>query len=474
MAQRTTVTLRERLLGLAPILRPHWERLQKSPLGYRLARGAFWTLAGTVVSRGLSLLSSMLVARMVGKVGFGELGIIQSTVGMFGVLAGFGMGLAATKHVAQYRTEEPQRAGRIIVFMELVTLGSSALLFVALALAARPLAQHTLAAPQLASVLVVGGLLLPFSALNGVQTGSLSGLEAFRAIARVNLTAGLLSFPLVVAGAYLGGLMGAVAGLVASQAANCFLSHQALRAEAERFGITFPLAGCTGDRRLLWHFSLPAVLGNAASWGAGWGSSVILVNQVSGYADMGVVSVGNQWRAALMFLPGLLLNASLPMLASETNPAGFGRTLALAHKLISAVVLPVTLVLMLAAGAILSFYGTGFSSGRTALVYMLAAAAVSAVSSPAGSAIVARGNMWFSLGLNLINAVVYLLLSWWLAPSRGAEGVSLALFAAYLTQALLGYWYLRLQLPPGMFRRNLILMGAIGMVAIALQYLPVF
>jgi hypothetical protein len=66
-----------------------WDRLEASPLGYRLARGAFWSLAGTFISRGLSLIASIIVARMLGKVGFGELGIIQSTMGMFGVFAGF-------------------------------------------------------------------------------------------------------------------------------------------------------------------------------------------------------------------------------------------------------------------------------------------------------------------------------------------------------------------------------------------------
>jgi len=37
---------------------------------------------------------------LLGTVGFGELGVIQSTVGMFGVFAGLGLGMTATKYVA--------------------------------------------------------------------------------------------------------------------------------------------------------------------------------------------------------------------------------------------------------------------------------------------------------------------------------------------------------------------------------------
>ena len=87
-----------------------FHRIEESPLGYRLARGAFWSLVGTVLSRALSVVSSILVARMLGKVGMGELGMIQSTVGIFSAFAGLGMGVTATKFVAENRTRDPQCA----------------------------------------------------------------------------------------------------------------------------------------------------------------------------------------------------------------------------------------------------------------------------------------------------------------------------------------------------------------------------
>ncbi|NOZ40854.1 MAG: oligosaccharide flippase family protein [Planctomycetes bacterium] len=76
-------------------------------------------MAGAVISRGLMLVASILVARMLGKTVYGELGMIRSTVGMFGVFAGFGLGLTATKHVAEFRESDPERAGRIVGFTEL-------------------------------------------------------------------------------------------------------------------------------------------------------------------------------------------------------------------------------------------------------------------------------------------------------------------------------------------------------------------
>src|SRR5882672_5888251 len=78
------------------------------------AIGAFWALVGAVVSRGLTLASSVVAGRLLGTTGFGEVGMIQSTQGLFGVLAGAGLGLAATKYVAEFRSVDAAKAGRCV------------------------------------------------------------------------------------------------------------------------------------------------------------------------------------------------------------------------------------------------------------------------------------------------------------------------------------------------------------------------
>jgi O-antigen/teichoic acid export membrane protein len=83
-----------------PLLRHYKERVEASPSGCRLAKVAFWSLAGSLISRGLGLLSAILVGRMLGKDGFGELGTTQSTFGLFAMLAELGIWLAANKYMA--------------------------------------------------------------------------------------------------------------------------------------------------------------------------------------------------------------------------------------------------------------------------------------------------------------------------------------------------------------------------------------
>ena len=65
------------------------ELFPANSLRARFTTAAFWSIAGAVISRGCVLLASIACARLLGKTGFGELGMIQSTVGVFGIFAGF-------------------------------------------------------------------------------------------------------------------------------------------------------------------------------------------------------------------------------------------------------------------------------------------------------------------------------------------------------------------------------------------------
>ncbi|PYS80065.1 MAG: polysaccharide biosynthesis protein, partial [Acidobacteria bacterium] len=134
---------------------------------------------GAVASRVLGLAASIFVARVLGKEGFGEVGIVQSTVGMFQVFASFGLGITATKYVAEFRSVDPEKAGRIISLSFTVALATGLLIMVPLIIFAPWLAQRTLAAPPLAGPLRIGSPILLLGALCGAQTGVLAGFEKF-------------------------------------------------------------------------------------------------------------------------------------------------------------------------------------------------------------------------------------------------------------------------------------------------------
>jgi O-antigen/teichoic acid export membrane protein len=106
----------------------------------RFARGVFWSVGGAIASQVLGMIASFVTARLLGKVGVGEVGIVRSTLGAFGVFAGFGLGLTSTKYVAEFRLTNPGRAGRILGLSRIAALSSGAIITVVLFLVAENLA----------------------------------------------------------------------------------------------------------------------------------------------------------------------------------------------------------------------------------------------------------------------------------------------------------------------------------------------
>jgi len=398
-------------------------------------------MAGAVISRGLMLAATVLVARMLGKTGFGELGMIRSTLGMFGVFAGFGLGLTATKHVAEFRTSDPARAGHIIGLSALFASVTGGLMALGLFIFAPWLAQHTINAPHLTGVLRIGALILFINALNGAQTGALAGFEAFKTIAYVNLFVGLISFPILVCGAYFGGLTGAVWALTINLGVNWLLNHIALRKEERRYKVPFTLRNCSREWPVLWRFSLPAFLSGTVAQPVYWACIALLVNQPNGYGEMGIFSAADQWYGMLLFLPSMFGRVVLPVVSDQMgqNKAKPSiKTLVLALKTNLLITVPLATAACIASPYIMSLYGEHFTSGWPTMVVLLLAAVVKAAIAPAGILVAASGKMWIGFATNSFWAVT-IILGTLLLVDFGSLGIVVARLISFVLSAICNY-----------------------------------
>jgi len=391
-------------------------------------------MTGAVISRGLMLAASVLVARILGKTGFGELGMIRSTVGMFGVFAGFGLGLTATKHVAEFRRSDPERAGRIIGLSGLFVMLTGGLMALGLFIFAPWLAEHTINAPHLASLLRIGAVILFINVLNGAQTGALAGFEAFKTIAYVNLFVGLISFPILVCGAYFGGLTGAVWALAINLGVNWLLNHLALRKEARRYNVPLAFRDCSCELSILWKFSLPAALSGSMIGLVNWACSAMLVNQRDGYGEMAIFSAANHWYEMLLFLPALLGQVVLPIFSERLGQKDTKqslKTMVLAIKVNALLVMPLVLLGSIASPYIMNFYGGGFGEGWPTLIVVLLTAGLLAIQTPVGPIIAASGRMWIGFTMNLGWALTFIV-GTLLLLDFGSLGLATARVIAYV------------------------------------------
>jgi len=362
----------------------------------RLLHGFAWTMVGSVVARSGAFVGMFLAARALGKSDFGRLGAILNTVGLLGVIAGFGLGLTATTWVSRLRQVDPARAGRLAG--ALLWAGGSAGIVLAIVLAGTAwwFAGTVFEDPTLTLPLALSSALVPLNVLFGIQSGVITGCGNFSRLAKVNIVAGIAALPAVWLGAIWYGLVGAVVGLVLAQAIVLAWSSRVV-------GLTMAQAGLRIDGRQWWRewhlivgFSMPTALASVMVIPVNWLSSAWLV-RTADFAELGMFNAGNTWRMLIIFIPLQFVTASLPTLADARGRGDrrtFNRTCAIALAVSGGVAVAIAGVVAIGADTMLALFGDEFAGGSAVLIVLAWSALPMALNNVMGAAITGAGLPW--------------------------------------------------------------------------------
>ncbi|MFZ5448832.1 MAG: oligosaccharide flippase family protein [Thermodesulfobacteriota bacterium] len=400
----------------------------------RFAQGAFWSLIATMGTRLFTFAANIFVARVLGKEGFGELAIILSTVAMLGTFSGLGIGMTATKYVAELRLQDPERAGRIIGLTYLVSWIAGGLMAMFCLLAAPWLAMRTLNAPHLIPELQIASLEVLISTGFAPQVGILSGLQAFRALARINWYQGLLSLPINVVLVLVAGLRGVIVALILVTAIEALLSVMYLRKECLSNKVRPDFRRAWQERAILWRFSLPAFLTNTINTPVIWAAYAILANQPNGYAELGLFNAASQFNLLITGLNTILATVSVPLLAEvygkeqrerfalffNTN-FRFNWGLCIAFGFVAVIISP----------WLIRFFGVGYQGALPILQLNISFMIVYVGCALTGQAFYSSGKMWLALLVTVFWATVLLSCETFIAPLYGALGLSISMLIAY-------------------------------------------
>jgi O-antigen/teichoic acid export membrane protein len=434
-------SLTDRVLGILPA--PLAKRILNIPTGRRLISSAVWNLFSAVAGRVLTFPVGVVLARLMGRTGYGELGIIYASVELFGVFGGFGLGMTATKYVSELRVKDPARAGRIMGLSMLVTAMTGTVLVPLIVFLAPWLAAGPLAAPGLVTPLRISSLLLFLTVVDGAQGGALSGFEAFKVLARLRVIKGALDLPLLMSGYFAGGLTGVLWGAVASRAVGYTLNRIALRAEARRAGVPFSFHGSLQELTVLRDFSIPALVSGILVGPVNWLCSAMLVNQQHGYAEMGAYSVANQWYNFIVFVPFAIGGGILPILSDRLGNQDVQITrdvLRFMMRLNVAISGPLVIIMSALSPLIMTMYGPDYHGAWPTLIVVVLTGAVLTVMTPVGEVIAAAGHMWLGCLMNLGWAAAYVGATALLVP-KGSLGLASARLIAYIVHATWTFWF---------------------------------
>lgn len=417
-----------------------YRRLAASDIAKRLARGSAWSIFGSAISRLLVLLGMILLARILGQTAFGEFGMIQATLGVGGMMAGFGLGSTATRFVAQHSTTAPDRAGRIIALVGRSSWVLILMVSLIIVLGSGAIASNLLNAPHLQTELVLGTFLMAAVAVRGVQNGVLAGLERFDIVAKLNLLEGIASCLGLVVLAMLLGVEGALLGLALGSIVTWLVGRRSLHAVVQDRGISVSGRGSWREKNILTGYSFPNFIASSVATPVLWYCMTVVAERPEGYDELALYHAAYQWHGPMVFIPMVLMSVSIPILVQEWEAGRqkqFRKVLFTVCVGLLAIAVPAAATVSLFSPWIMSSYGTAFQTGWPLLILLVMAAPLHGISKITTGALLGMNLAWWVFITNAIWALVLVSITMWLVPSHGSVGLAIAFLIAHTITVLL-------------------------------------
>ncbi len=409
----------------------------KKSLKGKLIYGFFWNFISAVASQGFPLIAAVITARLLGTYGYGQLGMITSTIVLFSTFAGLGLGTTATKYIAQLHQTDPERTGRIMGLTNLFGLISGTSMCILLFIIAPWLATNMLAAPELTTELRIVSLLLLFNTLLGIQSGTIAGFGAFKSLARIAIIQGIIASVLTITGVYFFGLTGAIIALVINSAVNLILYRISIRNLVKEFKIKVNYLKSWKEKDTIWELSLPTMLSQVMVGPVVWIANVIIINNPGGYAQLGLFNAANQWKSVLNFLPVVIGGVLLPMISANIDKEN--KALETVNVFASwIVVIVIALPLISFPEIIAFFYGQDYSSiiFLQSISLMMLVSCITSYKEGIGRKLIAKNLMWWGFLSNMIWGILFIVFVM-LFKNLGSLGLSLSYFISYAVNTVI-------------------------------------
>lgn len=422
------------------------ERIQTSDIGRRMASGAFWSFTGNAVAKVVVLVAGIVCAHILSKEQYGEFGMVRSTINMFVIFGTAGLGMTATKYIAEFKNTQKERVGSIYCLTNGFAVVTGLFTTICILFFSKYLASVTLHAPHLVGSIRVGALLLFVTVMNGAQNGVLLGFENYKARAINTLFGSIAEAVFMLLGAYLFGVFGAILGYGLGYIVLYLCNLIAIRRDLSNYGISKDYLHIKKrDLSLLYKFSIPAALSSVLVGPAFWVSRTILV-RANGFSELAIYEAANYWNTIILFLPAAVSQIILPILSSipkgDTNKFWKVLNLNLCFNM------GITFILVLGVSVLspylMASYGDGYRDSFLVLIVLVSSAIFSVASNVVGNAIVSKGKMWMGLLFNSIWALLFILFSWlFIKNGMGSIGISLALLLSYFIHTIYQFIYLK-------------------------------
>ena len=406
--------------------------------------GSGATLVSMLVVKVMAIVNSVIAARLLQPEDFGALSIIVNLQNLVAIVACFGIPLAMTKHVSQWRARDEPHASAIGSALLLMLTISAAVTAAAYLLLSGTIAEGIYSDPGLVDTLRLSSVFVLVSSINLGLVALLQGGQRITTLAKINALVAVLNQPITFVSVSVWGLEGAVLALVAANMVSIAFLLVSLR-QVIRLSMKGArrILGQRHSMRPLISFTIPSFLISLMIVPAYWIGRTQLALDWSLEA-VGDFQIAESLSQIVLLVPHAVTVPLLPLIAEQQDMGTVGKHSGSLLRLAVFLGLPFSIAALPFLRALISIlYGDVYEPANDTAILMFASSTFIALGSVISSTIIGTGRMWAVLVLNAVWLALFLGAVFTLVPSSGSEGLAGAYVVSYLIYLFSLMWYFR-------------------------------
>lgn len=405
----------------------------------RLLNGIGWRLIGSVSGQLMSFIAVIVTARLLGNENYGMFSLVQSTVVMFSSVAGAGLGVTATKFIAEYKgmPKYKDKLNKILGLSHITANVVSVLLTLIMIFFSRYIALEIFKEEILITQLLYASVYVYFFTINGFQVGILTGLEKFDDVSKIGILKGLFSLAFLSLFIYLWGLNGAAIAIVITSAISFFYSKHLVVKAMRNSDIQFTYKNTLEEKGVLWIFTFPAALIGVIGGVATWLANQFLVNySTDRFISLSLFNLASNLKIIMTFLPMVVLGVTSPILVNLKNKDYklYKRLFKLNILLNGSLTIIFSLMVIFCIPLILKLVGDGYSDITSVIIIIGLSAIVETISTCIYQEIFINNKIWTNFLSTIIWALILISTTFFFSAKYGALAIAMGYLLANIFQ----------------------------------------
>lgn len=278
---------------------------------HNLIKDSLWSIFGSVIGKGSAFISGIFIARLLGKISYGEYSMLKNTFLSVSIISLFGLGYLVTKVFAENKDTSKTTLNFILNKFIRLALIISLLCCLLFFLFEEKLCVFFFENIRLKGLMRLFVITLPFSSLLLIYQGAISGLGRFKKISLINLKIGIFQLFSSIFLCFLFNAYGVVISFLLTLILNTYL----LKIDFDKLDNQSKIINGLESFKLKKIFleSLPIGLQEFVFALTAWLLLFIILKN-SSYSEIAFYNIGVHWGAIALILPSILRSVVLKYL----------------------------------------------------------------------------------------------------------------------------------------------------------------